>query len=73
MVLGFAESVIVVPGYGLAVAQAQHDLAELASLAGGAPGHGKVRGAPGGGAHAGPYERAAGGGQRAVRPAVRFG
>ena len=32
MVLGFAESVIVVPGYGLAVAQAQHDLAELASL-----------------------------------------
>lgn len=32
MVLGFAQSVIVVPGYGLAVAQAQHDLAELASL-----------------------------------------
>src|SRR5690606_29401150 len=32
MVLGFAESAIVVPGYGLAVAQAQHDLAELASL-----------------------------------------
>lgn len=32
MVLGFAQSVIVVPGYGLAVAQAQHDLVELASL-----------------------------------------
>lgn len=32
MVLGFAQSVIVVPGYGLAVAQAQHDLAELGAL-----------------------------------------
>lgn len=32
MVLGFAQSVIVVPGYGLAVAQAQHSLAELADL-----------------------------------------
>jgi len=32
MVLAYAQSVIVVPGYGLAVAQAQHDLAELGAL-----------------------------------------
>ena len=30
--LGYAKSVIVVPGYGLAVAQAQHNLRELADL-----------------------------------------
>ncbi|NIA25163.1 MAG: NAD synthetase [Gammaproteobacteria bacterium] len=30
--LGYADSVIVVPGYGLAVAQAQHNLRELADL-----------------------------------------
>lgn len=31
ILLGYAEKVIVVPGYGLAVAQAQHTMAELAS------------------------------------------
>ncbi len=30
--LGYADSVIIVPGYGLAVAQAQHNLRELADL-----------------------------------------
>jgi NAD(P) transhydrogenase subunit beta len=34
IVLGYAQSVIVVPGYGLAVAQAQHALRELADLLG---------------------------------------
>ena len=34
IVLGYAQSVVVVPGYGLAVAQAQHALRELADLLG---------------------------------------
>ena len=32
ILLGFAQSVIIVPGYGLAVAQAQHNVRELADL-----------------------------------------
>jgi len=32
MILGYAQSVIIVPGYGLAVAQAQHDLKKLCDL-----------------------------------------
>ncbi|MEZ4425907.1 MAG: NAD(P)(+) transhydrogenase (Re/Si-specific) subunit beta, partial [Gemmatimonadota bacterium] len=32
MVLGYAQSVIVVPGYGLAVAQAQHELRKMADI-----------------------------------------
>jgi NAD(P) transhydrogenase subunit beta len=32
MILGYAQSVIIVPGYGLAVAQAQHDLKKLTDL-----------------------------------------
>jgi NAD(P) transhydrogenase subunit beta len=32
MILGYAQSVVIVPGYGLAVAQAQHDLKKLADL-----------------------------------------
>jgi len=32
MLLGYAQSVIIVPGYGLAVAQAQHDLKKLCDL-----------------------------------------
>ena len=32
MILGYAESVIFVPGYGLAVAQAQHQINELSGL-----------------------------------------
>ena len=32
MILGYAENVIFVPGYGLAVAQAQHQINELANM-----------------------------------------
>ncbi len=32
MILGYAQSVVFVPGYGLAVAQAQHDLKKLGTL-----------------------------------------
>ena len=32
MILGYAENVIFVPGYGLAVAQAQHQINELANI-----------------------------------------
>jgi len=32
MILGYAQSVIIVPGYGLAVAQAQHDLKKLTDM-----------------------------------------
>jgi NAD(P) transhydrogenase subunit beta len=32
MVMAYAQSVVIVPGYGLAVAQAQHDLKKMASL-----------------------------------------
>src|SRR5256885_6199966 len=32
ILLGYAQNVIVVPGYGLAVAQAQHNVRELADL-----------------------------------------
>ena len=71
--LGNAETVIIVPGYGLAVARAQHAVKELAEKLT-AQGHdGEVRDPPGGRAHAGPHERAAGRGRGALRPGVRDG
>ena len=65
--LAYASRVVVAPGYGLAVAQAQHAVRELANAL-------EKRGVevllcdpPGGGPDAGPHERAARRGGRALR------
>ena len=62
-VLGNAETVIIVPGYGLAVARAQHAVKELAAKLTEQRHDRQVRDPPGGRPHAGPHERAAGRGR----------
>jgi H+-translocating NAD(P) transhydrogenase subunit beta len=65
------QKVIIVPGYGMAVAQAQHALREMADLLKKEGVEVSLRHPPGRGPHARPHERAAGRGQRALRRGFR--
>ncbi len=67
--MAYARLVVVVPGYGMAVAQAQHAVREMAKLLEAQGRRGQVRDPPGRGPHAGPHERAARRGRRPLRPA----
>ena len=69
IMLGYADRVIIVPGYGLAVAQAQHTLRELVDVLDRAGHRGRLRDPPGRGPDAGPHERPARGGPGALRAA----
>ena len=67
--LAYAQSVIIVPGYGLAVAQAQHAVRELAELLESQGRRRQVRDPSGRRPDAGAHERPARRGQRPLSPA----
>ena len=69
ILLGYARKVVIVPGYGLAVAQAQHTIRELAELLEARGDRGGLRHPPGRRPDARAHERAARRGERAVRGA----
>ena len=71
--LAYARLVIVVPGYGMAVAQAQHQVRELAEQVEVRGGEVKYAIHPGRGPHARAHECAACGGERPLRQAARHG
>ena len=68
-----ASTVIVVPGYGMAVARAQQKVRELYDGADRAGRGGEVRDPSRRRADAGPHERPPGGGRHPLRPSVRHG
>ena len=72
-ILAAASKVVIVPGYGMAVAQAQHKVRELYDALTKARRGREIRHSSGGGPHAGAHERAAGGGGHSVRPAAGDG
>ena len=69
ILLAYAERVIIVPGYGLAVAQAQHTLRELVDVLVARGDRGRLRDPPGRRPDARPHERAARRGPGALRAA----
>ena len=71
--MAYAERVVIVPGYGLAVAQAQHKIWELAQRLMDRGVKVKFAIHPVAGPHARAHERAAGRGRRALRPDRRHG
>ena len=71
--LAYAQNVIVVPGYGMAVAQAQHSVRELADQLEKKGVDRQVRDPSGRRPHAGPHERPARRSERALHRALRHG
>ena len=67
--LSYARQVVIAPGYGMAVAQAQHAVRELERALETKGVDGQVRDPPGGRPDARPHERAARRGRRPLRPA----